>query len=141
MNFVTNLLPEHSNNVLLGDFNLHVCNDDDIDSAIFLDTLEAMGPYQHVSFPTHKSGNMLDLIISEIQSSATIMTTTPGPYITDHWAIVSTLNIKKVQPKRQDHQVRRLHAVTTEQWINEFNPDNVVLSTNLDESVESVTGV
>ena len=43
--FVTGLLPDHSNNIILGDFNLHVSNDDDIDSAIFLDTIEAMGLY------------------------------------------------------------------------------------------------
>ena len=97
--------------MLLGDLNLHVSCDDDIDSAIFLDTIEAMGLYQHVSFPTHKSGNTLDLNISEIQSTATVMTTALGPYLTDHWAIISTLNIKKVQPKRQKRQVRKLHAV------------------------------
>ena len=52
---VTDLLPKHPDNLLLGDFNLHVSNEDDIDSAIFLDTIEAMGLYQHVSFPTHKN--------------------------------------------------------------------------------------
>ena len=112
---VTGLLPDHSNHIILRDFNLHVSNNDDIDSAIFLDTIEAMGLYQHVSFPMHRQGNTLDLIISEIQGSITVMTTAPGPYITDHWAIISTLNIKKVQPKRQDCHVRRLHTVTTDQ--------------------------
>ena len=99
-NFVTDLLPDHNNNVLLRDFNLHVSNEDDIDSAIFLDTIEAMGLYQHVGFPTHKSGNTLDLILSEIQSDAMVITTAPGPYITNHRAVISTLNIKKVQPMR-----------------------------------------
>ena len=94
--FVMDLLPKYPDNLLLGDFNLHISNKDDIDSAIFLDTIEAMGLYQHVSFPTHKSGNTLDLLISEIQSRVTIMTTTPGPYITDHRAIISTLNIKRM---------------------------------------------
>ena len=87
-NFVMDLLPEHPNNVLLGDLNLHVSNEDDIDSAIFLDTIKAMGLYKHVSFPTHKSGNTLDLVISKLQSRVTIMTTALGPYITDHRAII-----------------------------------------------------
>ena len=59
--FVTELLPRWPNNLLLGDFNLHASKDDDIDSTIFLDTIEAMGLYQHVTFPTHKQGNILDL--------------------------------------------------------------------------------
>ena len=132
MSFVTNLLPKCPDNVLIGDFNLHVSNDNDIDSAIFLDTIEAMGLYQHVSFATHKSGNTLDLVISEMGSKSRVMTTTPGPYLTDHRAIISTLNVKKVQPKRQFKKVRKLHAVTTEQWEAEFKLENVKLSTNLD---------
>ena len=59
--FVMDLLPEWPDNVLMGDFNLHISKENDIDSAILLDTLEAMGLYQHIGFATHKSGNNLDL--------------------------------------------------------------------------------
>ena len=138
-NFVMDLLPKYPENLLLGDFNLDVSNDDDIDSAIFLDTIGAMGLYQHVSFPTHKSGNILDLVISEIQSRVTIMTTTLGPYITNHRAIISTLNIKQVQPRRQVKIIRKLHAITIDQWKDKFKPDNVLLSTNLEDSIMSLS--
>ena len=137
--FVTDLLPKWPDNVLIGNFNLHIRNDNDIDSAIFLDTIEAMGLYQHVSFATHKSGNTLDLVISEMGSTSKVMTTAPGPYLTDHRAVISTLNVKRVQPKRQFRRVRKLHAVTTEQWESEFNPENVKLSTNLDADIESLS--
>ena len=136
--YTANLLPERCNNIVLGDFNLHVSKEDDIDSAIFNDTIEAMGLYQHVSFPTHRSGNTLDLIISEIQNPISINTTARGPFITDYCAIISTLSIKRQQPKRAVKEVRKLHKVTTEDWIKEFNPDNVELSTNLDEAVASL---
>ena len=112
-NFVMDLLPKWLDNVLLGDFNLHVRNDNDIDSAIFLHTIEAMGLYQHVSFTMHRQGNTLDLVISELGSTSKIMTTAPGPYLPDHRAVISTLNVKSVQPKRLLKKVRRLHAVTT----------------------------
>ena len=46
--------------------NLHVNDALDTDSAIFNDSIDALGPYQHVGFTTHKSGNMLDLILSDI---------------------------------------------------------------------------
>ena len=61
--FTTNVLSQHTNNIILGDFNLYVSKDDNIDAAIFTDTCEAIGLYQHVSFATHKSGNVLDFII------------------------------------------------------------------------------
>ena len=65
------------------------------DSAIFNITIEAMGLLQHVSKSTHKSGNMLDLIISEIQGDATIKTVTTGPYLSDHCVVIATLKAKK----------------------------------------------
>ena len=137
--FMARLLSERKNNIVLGDFNLHVSNDDDINSAIFNDTIEAMGLYQHVSFPTHRLGNTLDLVLSEIQSSISINTTVPGPFITDHCAVISTLSLKKQQPNRTVRDVRKLHKVTAEDWMKEFNPTNVELSTNLDTVVTSLS--
>ena len=136
--FVTELLPRWSNNLLVGDFNLHVSKDDDIDSTIFLDTIEAMGLYQHVTFPTHKHGNTLDLIISELGNTSKVMTTAPGPFITDHRAVISTLNVKSSQPKRQQIEVRKLNEVETTRWEKEFNHSNVTLTNNLEEDVESL---
>ena len=135
---MVNFLSERHNNIVLGDFNLHVSNEDDVDSAIFNDTIEAMGLYQHVSLPTHRSGNTLDLILSEIQGSISINTTVPVPFITDHCATTSTLSLKKQQPRRTEKEVRKLHKVDTEDWIKEFNSKNVELSTNLDAVVTSL---
>ena len=53
MEFSTTLLMEHNNNIIIGDFNLHISDDTDADAAIFIDTCEALGLYQYVSFPTH----------------------------------------------------------------------------------------
>ena len=139
MNFVTELVPRWPENVLLGDFNLQVSNDDDIDSTIFLDTIEALCLYQHVTFPTHKHGNTLDLVLSELGSKSRVMTASPGPYLTDHRAVISTLNVKSFQPKRQHKQVRKMDAVDTEQWEKEFNPANVTLTSNLEADVESLS--
>ena len=138
-NFMTELLPRWPENVLLGDFNFHVSNDDDIDSTIFLDTIEAIGLYQHVTFPTHKQGNTLDLVLSELGSSSKVMTMSPGPYLTDHRVVISTLNVKSIQPKRPHKEVRKLNTVETEQWEDEFNPANVTLTNNLEADVESLS--
>ena len=78
----TNIMPKHQNNLFVGDFNLHVSKDDtDINAAIFSDSTEAIGLYQHVTFPTHNTGNTLDLVLSEINGEASILMTTRCPYV------------------------------------------------------------
>ena len=50
--------------VLAGDFYIHVYVKSDNNAARFLDLLSSMGLHQHIDFPTHISGNTLDLLIS-----------------------------------------------------------------------------
>ena len=66
-----------------------------MDPAIFNDSIKAMRVYQHVGFSTHKSGNILDLILSDIQQTVSVMTTAPGPYLSDHRAVIATPNSKR----------------------------------------------
>ena len=73
--FISTTLPIHCSNLYLGDFNLHVSNVQDTDSAIFNDSIDAMGLYQHVGFQTHKSGNILDLILSDFSDGTKVVTT------------------------------------------------------------------
>ena len=77
LEFASNTLPEHQNSIYIGDFNLHISKDD-ADPAIFNDSIEAMGLYQHVGFHTHQGGNILDLIISDIRQQTTVVSTAPG---------------------------------------------------------------
>ena len=55
--------------VLAGDFNINVNSMTDNDAAQFLDLLSSMGLNQHIDFPTHTSGNTLDLLISRTLNS------------------------------------------------------------------------
>ena len=68
------------------------------DSAIFNDTIEAMGLYQHIGFGTHQAKNTLDLVLSDITSSARVLTIAPGPYLTDHCPVIGTLSNKRLEP-------------------------------------------
>ena len=129
--YVSTHLPDNSNNIFIGDFNLHVSDYQDTDSAIFNDSIDAMGLYQHVQFQTHWSGNILDLLLSDITQSTGLLTVAPGPYISNHQAVIATLNIKKVHPEK-------LHKVTKEEWNNIINVDNLTLSGNLGEMVDSL---
>ena len=138
VDYVSTAMPAYGNNLFIGDFNLHVSDIDNTDTAIFNDSIEAMGLYQHVGFETHKSGNILDLILSDITDSTKVLTTAAGPYLTDHRAVIATLNIKTFTPKPKVKTIRKLDKVSPKEWIEEFSPENVSLTYKLDTLVNSL---
>ena len=130
--YVSSCLPTHQNNIFIGDFNLHVSNQLDTDAAIFGDTIDALGLYQHVGFSTHKLGNVLDLILSNFTDDAKVLKAAPGPFLTNHRAVISTLNIKKLRPITKRIQVRQVNKIKPEQWMEEFMLDNNSLNGKLE---------
>ena len=103
--FSTNLLTDYRNNIVLGDFNLHISNDDDTEAAIFTDTCEAIGLYQYILFPIHKSGNVLDLILTKVANNTKVLRTHRGPFISDHALVLAQLNIKQQTRSRQTEMI------------------------------------
>ena len=138
--YVSSCLPIHQNNIFIGDFNLHVSNQLDTDATIFGDTINALGLYQHVGFSTHKSGNVLDLILSDFTDEAKVLKAAPGPFLTDHRAVISTLNIKKLKPVTKRIQVRQVNKIKPDQWMEEFMLDNNKLNGKLECLVSSLNG-
>ena len=63
------IMSEHGNKLLiLGDFNIHVNDEFDENAGNFMNIIMALGLKQHIHFPTHKAGNTLDLVITELGS-------------------------------------------------------------------------
>ena len=88
-----------SNNVILvGDFNLHINNPNDDDACNFLETTQALGFHQNITFPTHVLGNALDLIFSEANNKIKVEECTQGDYISDHCLVTCILRIDKRLP-------------------------------------------
>ena len=112
---------------------------DDADPAIFNDSIEALGLYQHVGFHTHQGGNILDLIISNICQQMTVVSTAPGPFLSDHHAIIGTLNIKKLKPSYAKVKVRQIHKITDDQWLDELDTNNLDLTDKLDTLTKTLT--
>ncbi|XP_072018308.1 uncharacterized protein [Amphiura filiformis] len=80
--------------ILLGDFNVHVNTPDDYDAKHFITSFESAGFCQHVSGPTHKYGNTLDLIFSHPEDGL-FRDTFTGTRLSDHHVIFCTLNLDK----------------------------------------------
>ena len=63
------------------------------------------------------------------------MTTAPGPYLSDHRAVIATLNSKRLNPTFTYKQVHRIKEITQDQLRDEFKLENVPLNSKLDEIV------
>ncbi|XP_068757976.1 uncharacterized protein [Montipora capricornis] len=68
--------------IMAGDFNIHVNVPSDNDAVRFLDLLSSMGLQQHIDFPTHVSGNILDLLITRSSDSRLIRDVQPDTTVT-----------------------------------------------------------
>ena len=112
--YATSLLSDNTNNIITGDFNLHISDADDADATTFTDTCEALGLYQHITFSTHKSGNILDLLLTEVASDANVLRVHRGPFISDHAAVLAQLNVKKFTGKWESKMVRVIKDITTD---------------------------
>ena len=71
--FLADVLADHRNILILGDFNIHVNSKDNPDAEVFSGMMEALGLNQHTNFSTHRSGNILDLVFTEVISSLKVL--------------------------------------------------------------------
>ena len=72
--------------LLTGDFNIHTEDVLDNDTRTFNDMLGSLGMINHITFPTHKQGHTLDLVIEE-EDNLLIVNITRGHLISDHHLI------------------------------------------------------
>ena len=80
-------MADHDNKlIILGDINIHVNVESDDNSDNFMDIIMALGLEQHVYFPTHKAGNTLDLVMTELGSKLEVTKCYPCPFWLDHCA-------------------------------------------------------
>ena len=93
LDFMGELQLSNKNIVILGDFNLHVNDKSDTDAQQFIDMVEASGMKKLINFPTHKQGNTLDLIITELAAEVQSKNVYCSPFISDHCIITCTCNI------------------------------------------------
>ena len=86
-NWITDVVVQDTNLLVVGDFNLHINNENDDNAANFKGLMVALGLVQHVTRPTHKSGNILDLIFTENCSEIDIHSCILVNLLSDHYMI------------------------------------------------------
>ena len=121
---MVDMITNHSNTILMGDFNIHVGDEDDAEAMTFLDTIEVLGLEQWVDEPTHRSDNILDLVIWGAEDKTKPVRCTTGGFISDHWAVYFTLELKQstVMRKREVtyHKLKEIDINTFTQDLSDL---------------------
>ena len=114
------VVSDHDNKlIILGDFNIHINDELNEIAHNFMDIIMALGLEQHVNFPTHKAGNTLDLLITEMGSKLEVTRISPGPFWSDHCAvdfIVKLPTVSSVQ-EAETINVRKLSELDYDRFI------------------------
>ena len=93
------------------------------DTKVFNDTMQALGFKQHVTRPTHKQGNTLDIIFTEIKSEIQVTNCTFHGYISDHSVVTIDTNLNK---EKYGKNVKTIWDTT--KMTKENLEDNVTLT-------------
>ena len=86
LDLIETSINENGKLLILGDLNIPMNNPDSADTSIFQDVLDSLGLHNHITFPTHRQHNTLDLIITEHQGSF-IKKLNQGRLFSDHYLI------------------------------------------------------
>ena len=95
LNNLSEILPEYSNVIIMGDFNFHYNNLEDSLIYVLDDSLHALGLDQLVEEPTNKDGNILDLVIAESWNSSRNYTVKVGEFLSDHKFVTIHMDLLK----------------------------------------------
>ena len=85
--------------LMLGDFNIHLDEENNPDTITFNNFLESFGLINYTTFFTHTAKHILDLVISN--DSTLVHSELPGHVLSDHMYVHATLKIvRPIPPQR-----------------------------------------
>ena len=98
--------------VICGDFNIQL-NQQNTATQRFQDLLESWALIQHVDFPTHIQGNILDFVITQSEQNLVSSVKSCG-ILSDHFCISAFLNFDTiVSAKHQQIKIRKIHKINS----------------------------
>ena len=113
---------------LLGDFNIKIDNINDYNPQHFKKLLQNFSLSHHVLFPTHDSGHVLDLIITNVSSKFNIHPFCIDTCISDHKTVCVDRNLAKPHIKKNIFSYRHIKNIN----FTQFNQDISVAFCNFE---------
>ena len=97
----------------VGDFSYHVNVQNDPEASEFLSVCDSFNLKQHITGPTHRTGNTLDLVFTRSDDTLISSSSARDVGFPDHYAVL--INLLLENPKKQTLTVtyRRLKSVNT----------------------------
>jgi hypothetical protein len=117
--------------IIMGDFNLHWDEPDNIHVKRFRTILDAADFHQHVHAPTHKGGHTLDYLISRSNDPIIESLEVQDDLISDHKSLLAKLNCQKPICKVPVIRTRRLKKVNFDDFRADLEKE-LVLEQNSD---------
>ncbi len=109
--YIENVLLSPEPLCIVGDFNLHMDVMDDCYQRQMSDLLNSVGLQQHVNVPTHKSGHILDLIITRCGDKLDVSSPRAGYMITDHCFVLSSFSLPRPNLSVKDISYRDIKSM------------------------------
>ena len=116
----TESIPNQSNIMILGDFNINHIETTSADDSIFNNTMATLRLEQHIHSPTHKLGNTLDLIFTQLHSEVKVTNVAPHGYISDHCMVFIDLQLQKLRYPKQNKMIRDKTRITAKALLTHF---------------------
>ena len=144
LNCLSEILPEYNNIIIMGDFNFHYNNCKDPPICVLEDSLHALGLDQLVEEPTHKDGNILDLVIAESWNSSKNYNVKVGEFLSDHKFVTVHIDLlKEIMPLVYTNS-RYIRDINIEAFKNklrliDLNSTNGLMATGLAIEYDKLT--
>ena len=124
--FLEGLVSTTSALLVAGDFNFHIDEPNDCDARRFLQVLESFDLIQHVSEATHKKGHILDLIITGAHEKLVGRCTVDNPFVSDHFAVHSLLDLAKLPLERKRISYRKIRDIDFSEFCGQLENTRLV---------------
>ena len=133
---IENIVSSPSELIITGDFNFHIDLPLDVASKRFLKLLDTFGLQQNITFPTHKKGHILDLLISRKLSNIIGSVDFVNPHISDHYALLATIDIPiKTRPLVTEKTYRRINKIDLSTFKDDLRNSEMFNNTETTASV------
>ena len=123
------------NIIILGGFNIHVNDENDLDVIWFIDTMEALGLKQYINKLTHKIGKTLDLILKEGTLNIRVDKIEVKDLVSDHRWITLEMDITKPTIVKTEKSFRKLSEVEIDKFVEDMHMEELN-DKHLDELID-----
>ncbi len=115
--------------LILGDFNIHMNNTDMADTQQFINVLDIFSMQQHVTVPTHKAGNTIDLLLTRSSDIGIHSIAVSDDLISDHFVV--NFSLATTRPPRPQKVVsfRNYKRLNIDDFKLDINNSNLSKTT------------